>query len=89
MISFYDKITHIGVSGSQSIVVLPKAQSQGQFCSIFFVSDLGARVESMLSKFADNTKLRDAVDSYEEQEDLQRDLDRLEEWAISSGMKFY
>ena len=53
-----------------------------------FVNDLEARVECTISKFADGTKLGGAVDSLEGQEALQRDLDRLEHWAIINGMQF-
>lgn len=38
-------------------------------------------------KFADGVKLECAVDSLKGQETLQRDLDRLEHWAIIHGMK--
>uniref|UniRef100_A0A8C3CYW6 Reverse transcriptase domain-containing protein n=1 Tax=Cairina moschata TaxID=8855 RepID=A0A8C3CYW6_CAIMO len=49
-----------------------------------FINDLGVGV---LSKFANNTKLGGVVDSGGGKA-LQRDLDRLESWAITNHMKF-
>jgi len=51
--------------------------------NIFFL-DLG--LESVLS--LDNSKLGGAVDCLKGREALQRDLDKLESWAITNHMKF-
>ena len=53
-----------------------------------FINVLDAGIKCTLNKFANNTKLGGAVDSLEDREALQRDLDRLESWEITNHMKF-
>jgi len=52
-----------------------------------FVSDTDSRIECTLSKFADNTKLCDAVNKLERRDATQRDPARLERWALAKFMK--
>ncbi|KAK4832293.1 hypothetical protein QYF61_021692 [Mycteria americana] len=53
-----------------------------------FINDLDAGVKCTISKFVDDTELGGSANFLEGQEALQRDLDRLEHWAIINGMKF-
>ncbi|TRZ07214.1 hypothetical protein HGM15179_019894, partial [Zosterops borbonicus] len=52
-----------------------------------FINDLNKGLERILSKVADDTKLGGAIDSFKGREALQRDLDKLEGWAIANHMK--
>jgi len=53
-----------------------------------FVSGMDSGTECTLSKFANNTKLCDVVDTLERRGAIQRDLDRLKRWACVNRMKF-
>ncbi|GAB0199840.1 mitochondrial enolase superfamily member 1 [Grus japonensis] len=77
-----------------SVKCLAQVQVDDVSCSILgpvlfnvFIKnlDVGLRV---VSKFADDTKLGGAVDSIEGGEALQREPDRLENWAITNRMRF-
>lgn len=47
------------------------------------MNDLDVRLEGVLSKCVDDTKLGRVVESLKGKEALQRDLDQLEGWAIN------
>jgi len=53
-----------------------------------FISDIAGGVGYILSKFAYDTKLWGVVDMPEGWDAIQRDLDRLEQWAQVNLMMF-
>ncbi|KAJ7427892.1 rna-directed dna polymerase from mobile element jockey-like [Willisornis vidua] len=68
--------------------VLNKGSILGPVLCNIFINDLGAGLEGILSKFADDTKLAGAVDSLKGREVPLRDLNKLEGWIITNHMNF-
>ena len=67
---------------------IPQGSVVGPTTFNIFVGDMDSGIECTLSKFANNTKLCDAVDTLEGRDAIQRDPDRLGRWARVNLMEF-
>jgi hypothetical protein len=62
----------------------------GPILFLVFINNLNVQTEllTVLKKFADDTKLAQVIKTDQDREALQQRLDKLTDWASTSGMAF-
>ena len=67
---------------------VPQGSVLGPILFLIFINDLELDIRNLVFKCADDTKLLGKVDSSEDRDFLQNDLDRLMQWSDRWQMPF-
>eukprot|EP00061_Rhincodon_typus_P000557 g12046.t1 len=74
--------------GRDLLFRLEVCDRQGPLLLVVYINDLDVNVGGMVSKFADDTKIRGVVDTEDSYLRVQQDLDHMGQWAEKWQMEF-
>uniref|UniRef100_A0A8C5MLW7 Reverse transcriptase domain-containing protein n=1 Tax=Leptobrachium leishanense TaxID=445787 RepID=A0A8C5MLW7_9ANUR len=88
-----DRVQRVVINGTFSrwtpvVSGVPQGSVIGPILFNLFINDLEIGIESHVSVFADDTKLGKVIQCEQDVTSLQRDLDRLGDWALKWQMRF-
>ena len=67
---------------------VPQGSVIGPILFLIYINDLPTGIKSKINIFADDTKMASKVDTVEDEEIVNDDLEALQNWTITNGMKF-
>ena len=87
------KKKHVLIRGEKSqwfnlYIDVPQGSVIGPILFLIYINDLPTGIKSKINIFADDTKMASKVDTVEDEEIVNDDLETLQNWSITNGMKF-
>ena len=67
---------------------VPQGSVIGPILFLIYINDLPTGIKSKINIFADDTKMASKVNTVEDEEIVHDDLEALQNWTITNGMKF-
>merc|ERR1711963_635569 len=73
---------------SEIISGIPQGSVLGPILFLIYISDIGENLSTKALVYVDDTKIKQKVNSEEDVECFQKELEKLDEWAKSNNMQF-